>query len=74
MIKSVYKEWKEKTEQHPVTGSVEDDIRLIADLDWCFQEKVFELGVQELAKYIAFKQIKRKERAKNGKSKKNTDE
>lgn len=72
MIKSIYEQWKEATEEHPVTGSLEDDIRLISDLDWCFQERVFELGVQELAKYIAM-HTKKKGKGKHGKVKKNTD-
>ena len=55
MIKKVYKEWKRRT-KGSLTGSLEEDIR--SDLDFTFDEMVKELGVQELAKYIAYKSIK----------------
>lgn len=57
MIKKVYKEWKRRT-KGSLTGSLEEDIRMLSDLDFTFDEMVKELGVQELAKYIAYKSIK----------------
>ena len=57
MIKKVYKEWKRRT-NGTLAGSLEEDIRTLADLDFTFEEMIKELGVQELAKYIVYKSVK----------------
>ena len=69
MIEKVYKEWLSRTDEKEITGSLEDDIRMIADLDYTFESLLIDIGVKELAKYIALKGVKLKGNHKRVKSK-----
>lgn len=54
MLEGVYKNFIEITGGITTTHSLEDDIRLTADLNEDFKDMVYEIGVMELARYTAF--------------------
>lgn len=55
MKEKAYQNFIKKTDGITTTHSLEEDIRLTADLDDTFKDMVFEIGVAELAMYTAFR-------------------
>ena len=65
MKEKVYEKFIEKTGGITTNHSLEEDIRLTADLDENFKDMVYELGVAELAMYTAFRN---REQVRTGKN------